>query len=264
MKILQTLCFVSSYCALLSGGTFAAEPASPNKPTLYIIGDSTVKNGTKGQKGWGEVIGEHFDPAKITVANHAIGGRSSRTFLTEGRWGKIMDELKSGDFVIMQFGHNDGGALDDSSRARGSIRGVGEESREIDNPITKKRETVHSYGWYLWKYITDAKAKNATPIVCSPVPRNIWKDGKVTRASNDYGKWAAEVAKSAGVAFVDLNEIIAKHLETLGEEKVKELFYGDHTHTSPEGAKLNAAAVVEGARELPNAPLTRFLKATLQ
>lgn len=264
MKTLRTLCFVSAFCALLSGDSFAAESTFLNKPTLYIIGDSTVKNGTKGQKGWGEVIGEHFDWAKITVANHAIGGRSSRTFLTEGRWGKIMDDLKPGDFVIMQFGHNDGGALDDPARARGSIRGVGEETREIDNPITKKRETVHTYGWYLRKYIADAKSKNATPIVCSPVPRNIWKDGKVARASNDYGKWAGEVAKSEGVAFLDLNEIIAKHLETLGEEKVKDLFYGDHTHTSPAGAKLNAASVVEGARELPNAPLTRFLEATPQ
>ena len=244
----------------LAAGTFAAESDSTSKPTFYIIGDSTVKNGTKGQKGWGEVIGEYFDLSKITVANHAIGGRSSRTFLTEGRWEKIMAELKPGDFVIMQFGHNDGGALDDPARARGSIRGTGEETREIDNPILKKKETVHTYGWYLRKYVADAKSKGATPLVCSPVPRNIWKDGKVARASNDYGKWAMEVARAEGVAFVDLNEIIARHLEALGEEKVNDLFFGDHTHASPEGAKVNAAAVVEGLRALPECAVCRFLK----
>ncbi len=100
-----------------------------------------------------------------------------------------MANLKKGDYVIMQFGHNDSGALDDTARARGSIRGIGNEEKEIYNPIMKKQEVVHTYGWYMRKYINDAKLKGAIPIVCSPVPRNDWKDGKVIRASENYGQW---------------------------------------------------------------------------
>jgi lysophospholipase L1-like esterase len=125
----------------------AATPQAGDKlPTLFIVGDSTVKNGTKGQMGWGDPIAKFFDKTKINVANHAIGGRSSRTFQTEGRWDKILAVAKKGDFVLVQMGHNDGGPLDDAKRARGTLPGLGEETREIDNPITKKKEVVHTYG----------------------------------------------------------------------------------------------------------------------
>jgi len=235
-------------------------PATAQLPTLWIIGDSTVKNGTRGQVGWGDPIADFFDKSKIRVENRAIGGRSSRTFQTEGRWDRVLGEMKAGDFVIMQFGHNDGGALDDSARARGSIRGTGEETREIDNPITKKKEVVHTYGWYMRKYVTDAKAKGAVPVVVSPVPRNIWKDGHVARASKDYGKWAKESAEAAGAYFIDLNEIAAKKYEAAGEEKVKTEYFGeDHTHTKAAGAKVNAEAVVEGIRELKDCALKQYL-----
>lgn len=250
--------------ALASSPTCHRTPAADAdalsaEPTLFIMGDSTVKNGTKGQMGWGTPMAELFDSSRITVANHAIGSRSSRTFLTEGRWDRVLADLKPGDFVLIQFGHNDSGPLDDTARARGSIRGTGEEMREIDNPITHQRETVHTYGWYLRKYVADTRAKGATPIVCSPVPRNLWKDGKVARASNDYGKWAAEMAKIEGVAFLDLNELVARRYEALGEEKAKALFGGDHTHTNEEGAKLNASLVVEGLQGLKLTALCRYL-----
>ena len=105
------------------------------KPVFYIIGDSTVRNGsgTGSDKlwGWGSFISNYFDTTKISIQNQAIGGRSSRTFITEGRWDKIMANLKKGDYVIMQFGHNDSGLLDDTARARGSIRGIGNEEKEI-------------------------------------------------------------------------------------------------------------------------------------
>ncbi len=240
---------------------FSASADTPtNKPTLFIIGDSTVKNGTKGQQGWGEVISPLFDTNKITVANHAIGGRSSRTFITEGRWDKVLEQLKPGDFVLMQFGHNDGGKPDDPQRPRGTLPGTGEQTLNITNPANKRLELVHTYGWYMRKYVTDAKAKGATPLVCSLVPRNIWRDGKVTRAANNHAKWAREIAESEHVPFVDLNELIAAHYESLGEEKVMSLFFGDHTHTAPEGATLNASIVVEGLKQLPDCAVCKFLK----
>jgi lysophospholipase L1-like esterase len=162
-------------------------------PTLFLAGDSTVHNTGPGLTGWGDVIGQFFDPAKINVTNFARGGRSSRTFQTEGWWNGILSVAKPGDFVLIQFGHNDGGPLDDTNRARGSIPGLGEESKEIYNPIMKKQEVVHTYGWYLRKYIADARAKGMTPIICSPVPRmptQPRKPGDVDR----YVVWSREIA----------------------------------------------------------------------
>ena len=222
---------------------------SAPRPTLFIIGDSTVKNGTRGQRGWGEVIAPYFDTNKIRIENHAIGGRGSRTFLTEGRWDKVRTNLQRGDFVLIQFGHNDGGPVNDTSRARGSIKGTGDQTQEIDNLLTKKPEVVHTYGWYLRKFVAEAKAKGATPIVCSLVPRKMWKDGKITRGDN-YAKWAEEVAHAEDAAFVDLREIIARRYDALGTDKVNELFGDDHTHTNPAGAELNAECVVSGLKAL--------------
>src|ERR1043165_1648253 len=89
------------------------------KPVFYIIGDSTVRNGDgtgkNGQWGWGSYIAGYFDTTRISIRNEAMGGRSSRTFITEGRWEKIVANLKKGDYVIMQFGHNDSGPLDDTA-----------------------------------------------------------------------------------------------------------------------------------------------------
>src|SRR5437870_3935079 len=202
--------------------TKAAEPATTQAlPTLYIIGDSTVHNTGQGLMGWGDCIGEMFDTSKIKVENHAMGGRSSRTFLNEGRWDKVMETLKPGDFVLIQFGHNDGGEINDAPRARGTIRGIGDQTQEIDNQLTGKHEIIHSYGWYMRKYVTDAKSKGATPIVCSLVPRNMWKDAKVIRSPESYAGWAQQIAEQEHVPFIDLNEIIAKYYEQMGPDKVK-------------------------------------------
>ncbi len=249
--------------ALIAFAGIAAMQAP--RPTLYIIGDSTVRNGsgkgTDGLWGWGSLLPAHFDTTRIHIENHAIGGRSSRTFLTEGRWDKIMARLAPGDFVIMQFGHNDGGAINDTTRARGSIKGMGDKTQEIDNMLTKKHEIVHSFGWYMKKYIADTKSKGATPIVCSLVPRNVWKVGKVERGSNSYGKWAAESAAAGNAFYIDLNEIIARKYEAgYDEAKLKtDFFPGDHTHTNYAGAKFNAAAVVEGIQQLKDCKLNQYV-----
>lgn len=240
-----------------------AKQSAARKPVLYLIGDSTVNTPTRGQMGWGTALPEFFDLNKISIENRARGGRSSRTYFSEGLWQEVFDKLQPGDFVLMQFGHNDGGPVNDNFRARGSIKGIGEEIEEIDNLITKKHEIVHSFGWYLRRYISDAKAKGATAIVLSPVPRNNWRDGKIARANNDYGKWSAEVARQSGVPFIDLNDITARHYETLSPERVKAEYFtdADNTHTSPAGAVRNAASVVEGLRALADSKLKDFLLA---
>jgi lysophospholipase L1-like esterase len=244
--------------------TSQSSSRSARIPTLFVIGDSTVRNGrgdgANGQWGWGDEIAPFFDLTKINIVNSALGGRSSRTYMTEGHWARVLSQLKPGDFVIMQFGHNDGGEINDTSRARGSLRGTGPETQEIDNLLTKQHEVVHSFGWYLRKYIADIKSKKATAIVCSLIPRKIWKDGKMVRSADTYAGWAAEVARSENVAFVDLNEIISRRYDDLGPEKVEPLFADPHTHTSLAGAKLNAACVVEGLKSLKRNPLAPYLR----
>ncbi|GAA5118821.1 hypothetical protein JIN84_22600 [Luteolibacter yonseiensis] len=225
------------------------------KPVLYIIGDSTVRNGTGGQMGWGDPLVDEFDPAKITVINRAIGGRSSRTFLTEGRWDAVMAHLRPGDFLLMQFGHNDGGKLNDE-RCRASIKGIGEEAEDIVRVTDQQPETVHSYGWYLRKYITEAKEKGVTPIVVSPIPRNIWKEGRIGRSDRDYGGWAKQVAAGEKVPFIDFNNLLADRYEGIGQEKTAALFAGtDHTHTGPAGAAFNAKAMAGAIRGLADCQL---------
>jgi lysophospholipase L1-like esterase len=232
-------------------------PANPALPTLFLIGDSTVRNGhadgAGGQWGWGEPIFNLFDPAKINVVNRAVGGLSSRTFYTGPYWEKVLAMIKPGDFVVMQFGHNDGGSLDGATGYRSSLPGVGDETEQAG------AEVVHTFGWYLRQYAEAARAKGATPIVCSLIPRKIWKDGKIERNTKDYAGWAAEVAKTEHAPFLDLNEIIAAQYDQLGPEKVEPLFADPHTHTSRAGAELNAASVVQALKALQPDPLAPYL-----
>lgn len=196
----------------------------------------------------------------MQVQNHAIGGRSSRTFITDGRWDSILGTLKKGDYVIMQFGHNDSSPLDDTARARGTIKGIGDDSVEIYNPIRKMRETVHSFGWYMRRFIKETQAKGATAIVCSPIPRNNFKDGKVQRGMNDYGLWARQVAGQTGAKYIELNGMIADKYDSLGAETVSKFFPTDHTHPNGEGSRINVALVVKGIRDLKNTTLREYLK----
>ena len=229
-------------------------------PTLFLIGDSTVRNTNAPQMGWGNVVATYFDTTRLKVRNNAMAGRSTRTFITEGRWTKTLAAIKPGDFLIMQFGHNEGSAPDTTKAGRrGVLRGTGDETKALVWPDGHP-ETVNTYGWYLRKFIREAKAKGALPVVCSMIPRNEWKDGKIIRASNDYGKWAAEVAQEEGVAFVDLNEITALKYDKLGMEEVKKFFPGDHTHTNEAGARLNAESVVDGIKSNRKLGLNKYLK----
>ena len=154
-----------------------ALPANPALPTLWIIGDSTVRNGqgdgANGQWGWGDEIAPFFNTQKINVVNRALGGTSSRTYY-DFHWPTVLDRIHKGDYVLMQFGHNDNGSLDDPARARGTLPGNGEETSTIDNPITRHQETVHTYGWYLRQIVAEARTHGATPVVLSLIPRKNW------------------------------------------------------------------------------------------
>ncbi|VXA97332.1 rhamnogalacturonan acetylesterase [Massilia sp. 9I] len=253
------------------------EPANPGLPSIILIGDSTVRNGhddgqgkgMEGQWGWGNPLAAYFDPARVNVVNRAVGGLSSRTYVTSGHWERTLAFVKPGDIVLMQFGHNDASPINDDKRARGTIRGIGEEALDIDNLLTGKRETVHSYGWYLRKYITEIRAKGATPVVVSLIPRKAWNEegpdvGKVRRNKADYAGWAAEVARLEKTGFIDLNELAARRYDEMGREAVMKLFPqtvpDERIHTNWAGAALNAQIVVAGLKTLGDPRMASFLK----
>jgi len=167
-KILRLVSIaLSLFCLLLSAPAQdrlkSNSSQARTQPTLFIIGDSTVNNTGQGVQGWGNVIDGFFDKTKINIENRARGGRSSRTFYTEGLWDQVLSKINKGDFLLIQFGHNDGGPID-KEKARGSLKGVGDETKEIVVEATGKKETVHTYGWYLRKFISDAKSRGGIPM----------------------------------------------------------------------------------------------------
>ena len=251
----RNLSIIAGIIIVISSLAFIAQ----RKPVLHTIGDSTVRNANKETWGWGTPIAALFDTTKLSVENNAIAGRSTRTFLSEGRWDKVLVTLKPGDFVTMQFGHNDGSVPDTTKTGkRGVLRGTGEETKVLTWPDGTV-ETVHTYGWYIRKFVRETQAKGAIPIVVSMIPRNEFINGKVLRADKDFGKWAAEVAKEENAFFVDLNAITADKYDALGADKVKAFFPGDHTHTNLEGAKLNAQSVIDGIAALKDCRLKNYI-----
>jgi rhamnogalacturonan acetylesterase len=246
-------------------------PLNPALPTLFIVGDSTARN--QADLGWGDHFAQFFDLTKINIANRATAGRSSRSYYNEGRWASVLAEMKPGDFVLIQMGHNDGGTAhpETDTKARASIKGISDETVQypLPKPFTtgplagQTTETIHTYGWYIRKYIADARAKKATPILLTLTIRNIWAndaDGKLN-IERDMGfrDYEYQLASQEQVPIVDMATVEADRLDALGQEKTALLFPIDHTHTSAEGAERNAESVVVALRNA-NSPLVGYLK----
>lgn len=232
-------------------------PLNPALPTVFIVGDSTARNGA--DLGWGDHFAPFFDTTRINVANRAMAGRSSRTFLNEGRWTAVLAQLKAGDYVLLQMGHNDGGDVD-GAKPRGSLKGIGEETRDLpqtSGPLAGTTETIHTYGWYMRKYIDETKARGAFPILLTPTVRNIWKDGQIEKDMG-YNTYVNQIAEQEKIPVADMATLESASLQTLGEAQAALLFPKDHTHTSPQGATLNAAHVAEAIRRTKS-PLSGYL-----
>jgi lysophospholipase L1-like esterase len=289
--------------ALLMGAwstAMAADaPATPTipaaeMPTIYIVSDSTANNNAGGAMGWGKAIADYFDPTKVHLVNSAIAARSSRSYMVEGHWDQVLAKIKAGDYVLLQFGHNDTGTPNENPRGdRPSLPGLGEETVALTNADSHQPETVHTYGWYMRKYIADAQAKGAHVVVVTVTVRDIWtnpnaefgtaltetanivskKDNynpaedKVERGLDDghghnYADECKEIAKTAHVPLVDLTDMNADKFEKMGREQAK-LFYQtqktDHTHTNPAGADFNAASIISGLKALKGSPFVALL-----
>jgi lysophospholipase L1-like esterase len=223
-----------------------------NNPVLFLVGNSTMRQGTRGngdigQWGWGFYMEDFFDTDKITVENQALGGMSSRSFYNV-LWQDVLEGVQPGDWVFIEMGHNDNGPYD-SGRSRASMRGVGKDTIMVTIQETGKQETVYTFGGYMRKYIKDVRAKGAYPVLMSLTPRNSWTDeGKIVRVDQTFGLWTKQIAEEQGVPFIDLNSITALKYEKFGQFKTNYMFYGDATHTSAFGAKVNAETAVEGIR----------------
>lgn len=242
-------------------------PANPALPTIFIVGDSTaafhadqVAAGPSGSQGWGVYIDPFFDLTKVNVVNAARGGRSSRTYRTEGLWAKVVAELRPHDIVLLQLGQNDVFAINDATRARGTLPGVGDETQDIDNMLTHQHETVHTFGWYIRQDVREAKAKGATVILMSLTPRDKWTGGHMERGAPSYRDWVRTIAAQEQVDFCDISEVMAREYEKLGEEATHALYHnGEPVHVNTRGAALNARWTIAALKGLSDTPVTPFL-----
>ena len=244
-----------------NGRYFPPIPANPALPTLWLIGDSTVRNGTLGdgsnmnQWGWGAPLVAYFDLKKINVVNRAFGGTSSRSFYNGFFWQNLRPQIKKGDFVMMQFGANDNG--------NASGKGIGPETQNVVR--AGRTEIVHTFGWYLQQFVNETREQGATPIICSLTPRKNWtSDDHFRRDNTTHAAWAAEVARTNDVPFVDLYELIARKYESLGTNAVDKLYVPspkEKLHTGWDGAVINSECVIAGLNGLKENPLAPFLSA---
>lgn len=204
--------------------------ASVELPTLYLAGDSTVTDqGVAPSASWGQMLPQHFAP-NIAIANHAESGETLKSFVTEMRLDKLLSTLKRGDWVMIQFGHND---------------------QKIQWPQTYA-EAATTYRSWLRTYIAEVRRRGATPLlVTSPERRNFDADGRIVPSLGEYPDAVRAVAREESVALIDLNPLSVRFYETLGPEAARRAFADegrDQTHHNEYGASALAGMVVEGLR----------------
>lgn len=206
--------------------------------TIYSIGDSTMANKKKEvfpETGWCQVIDKSFDET-VTISNHAVNGRSTLSFINEGKWQVVVDSLKEGDYVFIQFGHNDQKIKDS----------------------TRYTVPFESYSDNLKKFITESREKGAIPILFTSIVRRKFEDnGKLKDTHGDYPVASKKVAQELNVPLVDLKIITENWINSLGDEASKKMFLWtapnekfpdgrkDDTHLSVEGANKVAQLAVE-------------------
>ncbi len=214
----------------------AKEAAAPVcRPHLYVIGDSTVADYPVERyplTGWGQKLPELFCGARIAVVNAARSGRSSRSFYEEGSWEPIRNQLRRGDYVFIQFGHND--------------------SKKADP--ARHTEPGASYQDYLHRYVGAARARGAVPVLVTPVCRNVWEsNGRLKDTHGDYPGAMRDLALRENVPLLDLHAMTQARFQTLGPEKASRLFMNCNPGefpAYPDGRADNTHLCERGAREI--------------
>lgn len=204
---------------------------------IYTIGDSTMANKPAGvypETGWAQVLSNFFDTS-VEVRNRAINGRSTKSFISQGRWKAVTDSLKPGDYVLIQFGHNDQKEMDSS---------------RYTNPYTAYRAN-------LVRFIAETREKGAIPVLLTPiVRRNFNEYGTLVDTHGVYPEVMRSVARDMQVALIDLQLLTEEMVIREGIENSKTLYLHvkpgdknyrdgkeDNTHLSEKGAKIVAAMV---------------------
>ncbi|KAH8653800.1 SGNH hydrolase-type esterase domain-containing protein [Xylariales sp. PMI_506] len=228
-----------------------AEVAPRATPTLYLCGDSTMAKNGAGDgdtDGWGQYISKY---TSLTVVNEAIGGRSARSYWDEGRFATVAGLVKSGDIVVIEFGHNDGGTPTSADNGRSDCPGAGTETCISD----ATGATVYTFVFYVIQAAKLMLAKGATVILSSQTPNNAWEGGTFAYAPPrfvGYQLTAKNALASSSVTFVDhFNAVELAYLK-LGNSAVNALYPNDHTHTSPTGANIVAEAFAEAIAKSMN------------
>jgi len=244
MKIKYSLSFLIIFClSFLSYSNTSQQAEKNRKVKVLLAGDSTMQDVDHSKNldwGWGQLLPCYFDDS-IEIINFAKGGRSTRSFTEEGRWDKLIAEAGNGDYVFIQFGHND----------------AAENKPERYTPIDQYRK-------YLEKFITESREKGTTPILVTPVTRRKFKDGKLIGGHGEYTATVKSVAKDMNVLMIDLEAKSSALVLSFGEEKSKEIYMHlepgiyelapegktDNTHFSRYGAYKIAGLIIEGINEL--------------
>jgi lysophospholipase L1-like esterase len=202
---------------------------------IYLAGDSTVQTydvNRAPQAGWGQFLKDYFTD-DVNVVNHAIGGRSSKTFITENRLSKIVTEINEGDYLLIQMGHND------STKCR----------------TERYTEPYEDYKIYLKQYIDGAHSKQAIPILITPVGRLHYVNQEFLVDFGDYCNAMKEIAEEHDVQIIDLMKMSIEYFSSIGYERAKELFMvsvdgNDCTHFTEKGANEMARLVSRGIKNL--------------
>ncbi|KAL4990031.1 SGNH hydrolase-type esterase domain-containing protein [Aspergillus falconensis] len=204
--------------------------------TIYLAGDSTMASSTPG---WGDYIA---DSVSVEISNQAIGGRSARSYTREGRFQAIADVLQAGDYVVIEFGHNDGGSLS-TDNGRTDCPGDGDETCEtVYNGVA---ETVLTFPAYIENAALLFLEKGANVLISSQTPNNPWESGTFSYTPNRFVGYAELAAQRAGVEYVDHGAYTASIFEALGADTVNSFYPNDHTHTNSEGSSVVADAFLK-------------------